>query len=431
MRKMELLLFSLKKSSVLSVEAKDGVLDNFVYDLFTKFDHEIEENNHSIILNEIQENSSKLRKSIDDLVVKYSQQMPQINQLKSFIKLLDENEIFYTILLTRDLSQEEVFSLGANLMSLNIKDFDLEKHMRESNDLFKPIWDNYTLIGTKDSKKYRIGEPNKKKRICRFCGKSIATGATFKNEAHAISEALGNKTIIFNEECDDCNSYFDQNIERDLITYLDIFRTFFGIMNKSKKVPTIKGKNFEYKNLGDRNLELRFFLDEENLDDDKPPNNIPLIFNETLTSQKIYKTLVKYALSIIENIDDNKFEKTIEWIRTNKYKDQLPKVGILSSYAFFKEHPSMVVYIRKIDDKNLPYAVGEFHFTFQTFVFIIPTFEENEPLFVSEEEYQYFWDTFRHFAMSKDFKYEDFSDNTDRNVQFNLSFEQRDISKTS
>ena len=64
------------------------------------------------------------------------------------------------------------------------------------------ILTNYNIceFGTK---RIHIGEQNKEKRICRFCNNK-SENVTFKNKAHAISEALGNKTIILNEECDNC-----------------------------------------------------------------------------------------------------------------------------------------------------------------------------------------------------------------------------------
>ncbi|MEX6156050.1 HNH endonuclease [Providencia hangzhouensis] len=45
---------------------------------------------------------------------------------------------------------------------------------------------------------------------------------SFNKEAHAISEALGNKSIILNEECDNCNEFFDKNIERDFLLIMTL-----------------------------------------------------------------------------------------------------------------------------------------------------------------------------------------------------------------
>ena len=44
-------------------------------------------------------------------------------------------------------------------------------------------------------------------RVCRFCGKR-SPEVTFESEAHAIPEALGNKSIFSAYECDVCNHMF-------------------------------------------------------------------------------------------------------------------------------------------------------------------------------------------------------------------------------
>lgn len=42
-------------------------------------------------------------------------------------------------------------------------------------------------------------------RTCRFCGLHEPR-VTFRHEAHAIPEALGNRSIFTNYECDSCTS---------------------------------------------------------------------------------------------------------------------------------------------------------------------------------------------------------------------------------
>jgi hypothetical protein len=51
--------------------------------------------------------------------------------------------------------------------------------------------------------------------VCRFCGRR-SPEVTFQFEAHAIPEALGNKSITSTYECDACNQAFGRGIENDL-----------------------------------------------------------------------------------------------------------------------------------------------------------------------------------------------------------------------
>jgi hypothetical protein len=47
-----------------------------------------------------------------------------------------------------------------------------------------------------------------------FCGE-ISPEVTFKLEAHALPEALGNKSLTTTHECDACNQGFGRGIEND------------------------------------------------------------------------------------------------------------------------------------------------------------------------------------------------------------------------
>ena len=145
-----------------------------------------------------------------------------------------------------------------------------------------------------------------------------------------------------------------------------------------------------------------------------------------MIQQDIYKAFVKYALGIIDSAKMGKFEKTVEWIRTlGVYKDNLPCIGHLVAYQMYQERPSIAVYLRKNNDLSLPYAVGEFHFTCFVFVFIIPLFRDDESDFLKEDEFKHFWNFFKNFDISKKFRFIEFLDSVERDVQFNLNFEQK------
>lgn len=145
-------------------------------------------------------------------------------------------------------------------------------------------------------------------------------------------------------------------------------------------------------------------------------------FYEKLNEQNIYKALVKFAIGIMKPEDLQNLKKTIDWVRSDHYVKELPKVGILADYRLYSEHPKMVVYVRKNENINMPYALGEFHFTFLTFVFLIPVFEESEKEFTDEQNYNSIWKIFKHFNVSGEFV--DFSNNIERELQINLKFEQ-------
>ncbi len=75
-------------------------------------------------------------------------------------------------------------------------------------------------------------------RVCRFCGPGEPQ-ASFRSKAHAIPEALGNKSLFTNWECDECNHFFGTGIENDLGARAKQDRTFSRISGKTS-VPSLK-----------------------------------------------------------------------------------------------------------------------------------------------------------------------------------------------
>ena len=91
----------------------------------------------------------------------------------------------------------------------------------------------------------KIGESDKSKRVCRYCNKK-SPEVSFKKVAHSISEALGNKKIITNDECDACNEKFGEGIENDLILYLNLYRVFLELEGRMGFL-SLKGKILKLK----------------------------------------------------------------------------------------------------------------------------------------------------------------------------------------
>lgn len=69
-------------------------------------------------------------------------------------------------------------------------------------------------------------------RQCRFCNCLEDNHHTFKKKAHAIPELLGNKMIITQNECDECNHHFGNTLETELGNYFSIWKPLFRIPSK-------------------------------------------------------------------------------------------------------------------------------------------------------------------------------------------------------
>lgn len=134
-----------------------------------------------------------------------------------------------------------------NYLSALQKGEDFEKMTKEMDDLFGVLMDSYEMFAFNENTKNKIGELDKSKRVCRYCNKR-SPEVSFRKVAHSISEALGNKKIITNDECDACNEKFGKGIENDLILYLNLYRVFLELEGR-KVFLNLKGKILKLKTL--------------------------------------------------------------------------------------------------------------------------------------------------------------------------------------
>jgi hypothetical protein len=371
-----------------------------------------------------QQYTKELKERIDAFVLKHKDANKSVQQFKKMQSKLKENEWFY-FFPNQEINNELEMRMCARLDELN-GTVDTERD-KKIDELFSDIKANYEWSSPNIDKKgkVKIGEGSKEKRVCRFCGKSTPE-VTFKNEAHAISEALGNKQVILNEECDDCNEEFDKNIERDFIDYHDLTRTVFGIPSKSGKIPKMKGKDYElFGNKEDGNISIKIPENRVEENPDGPPKSITLETNNKVSHQNIYKALCKYALSIVDAKHIPHFKKTIDWLRDNFKTDKLPKVGVANDYNLFAEKPVMDIFVRSNDNYDLPHMVGTFRFAHHIYVFIVPFSSEDKKDFLNNDDYSNFLKCFKHISPIRGIKYLDFSDSTKRTIKYNINFVQQ------
>ena len=247
--------------------------------------------------------------------------------------------------------------------------------------------------GTK--RRHYIGELNKSNRICRFCGNQTPV-VSFDHTSHAISESLGNKSIICREECDKCNERFSRTIEPDIANMLSPLLTIYSIHGKNG-IRTTSGKNFKlsleksaqnYAN--DRTIKLQ--LKQE------LPDKLEEFFNEQIPldasslkyiPQNVYKCLCKYVVSVINKRYLPDFKKTINWINSTTKYCKLPLVAIGNS-QIITDAPYLMVSIRKTNNYNYPYCFALFSITNMAFAFIVPFTSKDKYLFTTSSKHAFF-----------------------------------------
>ena len=118
--------------------------------------------------------------------------------------------------------------------------------------------------------------------------------------------------------------------------------------------------------------------------------------------QNLYRALVKYFIGLVPLKYVSHFHQTGTWV---KGVDGAGRVISLSKLPTIKklsvprsvDRPQLIIYLRKDDDKTLPYAVGEFHIFNYIYTYIIPLTDADDRDFCSEDDFKRFWNYFKHY----------------------------------
>lgn len=339
---------------------------------------------HTIEFVATQQMRQELRDKIDNFVEVYKSAHKEVHQLKKSFDDIPDNDWFTIVPSVEEITTEQFLKINLYLMEQAGEDIDKYK------DMFSIEINSYKMevMSPEYEQKKIYGEKDKKKRICKYCGKS-SPDEDFSHRAHIIPESLGNKVFFDAEECDGCNKYFGDSIEPDLNNYLAPFKTIYGVKGK-KKIPKIKGEGVRLIHHTNGSLEIGSTNIE--FDDKRNPKKITLPMKAT-NRQNIYRSFVKIALGFIpQNEVKKNFAETVDWIRKPITITKLPPI-----ISFFNKHNDaeipllMVLYTRKEEaSKDLPYLVAEFYFYQFTFNYVIPFSKQDKIDFSDENNFNQF-----------------------------------------
>lgn len=394
---------------------------NFMFAFLKLFEHSTNKEGVDYLIHPIQTNTLKLKQKISRFIKAYGDRFPSFNRFITFLNLLPEDQYFlivdgkltdtqkilqYFTYLTRYHNErgkpqkidERFFDWGATLEMYNLQSFG---HQRKS-------------IG---------GKVPKEERVCRFCRtqngevNSFGTRVSFRNKSHAFSEALGNKNVISLDECDACNERFSTGCEFSLINLLSLFRSLHGLKGKGGQ-KTLRGKNFTLD--PQKGFDIKY---DGTID---PTGNIDrlemnLELNDSVTPQDVYRCLAKFVISVVDDIELEFLDQTIEWVNGGFNAEKLPQVAILQASNFYKESPMLNYYSRKINGL-MPYLIGEFHYADMVYVFIIPFCEKDGTDFIDKAIYDDYWTKFN-IRSSFDWAMKDFSSYEPINLHVNVNIE--------
>lgn len=259
----------------------------------------------------------------------------------------------------------------------------------------------------------KIGNPKDKK--CRFCGKKEGE-VSFKKIAHVFPEAIGNKALASNYECDNCNQYFGNTIENNFTNFFSLHNSIMhisggnGIPKCKFKVPCSKRTN-ECSNYC---IEISHINNQPCIKQCENVSEEYVHFlNNSITISKpikkccpiaIYKAIVKMAISVMPIEELLLFDKTIKWILEPEHSNIYDNKKLLVRYKIIPgfdvtKYPSYVLYRRKKNIFGKPYMLFNLTFGIYSLFIEVPREHDNStnyefecmpfppiPFFTSTEE---------------------------------------------
>lgn len=343
--------------------------------------------------------NDEIKKSITQYCLENEQQSKfNSRKIDAFVSKLMEDECFF--ILNAD-ETDDYERLSA------VQSLDRVDDVSDRNDLINiinGILRGYTEVRDKyniyaygiDSTPVYVGEPDKEKRICRFCRKPQMG---YKDVAHAIPEALGNTKLFCNEECDNCNHRL-KVVEDNFIALMDIRRAMFKIKRKgTSDVPNIDGQNFVIRGDEKGNPTI-YYMEEELPNDWQNMDLLPIRLNlkYRTTNENIYKALCKFVLDLLPSHYVNLFSETIDWICSEGrfIPDSLPScyLAIRPNGVFYKQ-PQLYIYVKKDPALDSPFCFALLNIYDVTYRFIVPFSSPDAGKYRTDESLVPFWNSFQ------------------------------------
>lgn len=216
----------------------------------------------------------------------------------------------------------------------------------------------------------------KTERKCRFCGKS-SSETTFKSVAHLYPEALGNKLVFSDFECDQCNTLFG-TYDDHLVKFIEPDRPLNKLRGK-EKFPKFSSPKKELQ------IQVQDFFNKQSIKISRANSDDNTIsFNQangimkvkfkknSFSPNKVYKSLVKIAMSILpENEVTTQYGLCLDYLVKEKIINLKPCRMTSYMLPLGINQPAHGFIFKKIDaEKKSPTYV--FYFYVFNYLFCIP-----------------------------------------------------------
>ena len=348
-----------------------------------------------ITMEPVQRASAELKANVATFCDARKAQVPQMGAFRKLVEDLTPDEAF-VILPAAARSSAEV-SIIEMLVAWANGDLTGEE-AADQQRFFAPVFAEYELVNPATDRPNTIGNVQKERRVCRFCDGTKAKGATFKSNAHAISFGLGNVHLKLADECDVCNGFFGRELEPHLLALLDIQQVFLGTRGRGADggLPHVKLRGGSMRHDSER---IVIEVQADQVDRDGDALSFELENEVAVIPERCYRTLAKFALSVIPEGELDRLQATVRWVRDGERPNGRALPPVYTNVVALEPNPSaqLALYVRRAGESDLPHVVCEFRLGCFVYVFVLPfsDADQGQPAFFGSER---FAAVFPHYA---------------------------------
>ncbi len=180
---------------------------------------------------------------------------------------------------------------------------------------------------------------NTKDRRCRYCERTKPE-ASFRTEAHAIPESIGNQSLISNDECDRCNKLFSETFEDHFDKFTAPLRTILAVRGKTK-VPSFKTRDGRSR-IDCNPANLHFSISDTGpakiVTQHERGNRFDIEMQcQPFVPLEVYRCLVKMALAIMPLPELRHFESARRWVLDRDFRPRVRVESLAMAYLYWSE----------------------------------------------------------------------------------------------